>query len=989
MEPPAKRQRLSHTPASRHQHEDDELDFEFENVDHQRDSGFQLAESRAFAAYKLKSTFEHIFEKYERDFTGIADEIDLRTGEIVVDNGHIQRLGLGGVDSVLEEDGGMLLEDAFMTSEEEGHEQGQPGFSSKPQPRDTSRAGEAAATSALQRREGPELSTPGGLGTEHRLSKLAFSRHAPPRSSPLSRGAWGPDHGATDPIWRTPRLPSPEFSDNFTSKFQATRYNVPAAENEQSIWSLPPSDMVWPLRPYKPAPSPSSRHCKSPGRSAQSGQCRPSLVPADGHDEDEILSHVATGSAATGPSKSKVFQSAPKSQEVDGGNRGETKQPNDSNHSHPGNSAKERKKPPAKAKGIRPVGRPRSKTAIPGVRISSRVNTTPPDQTSQLHVELVTAKRGPSRPKKITSNEAPELIPQHTIPESTLPVQVDELPRKSRFQQLVIELPRRPEPPGLAEVGDIACEPPPQSTERTGTPPMSQIKANASPARIEHVASSIPDSQALTSLSSSAPAIEPPTEAKPQETIDKASTEIYQRNEVDPSYEFSDEESGIPLAKGVVVPTTGKPDARSRSVQTPDLSNVALPRESEAAAAPEKTQAHAMEGEQRLVDLPIPEVSVLPGISKKGGDRTEVSTIQESMAGKAATPPQVKKPESAAQELPLNVAIDLPSQISNERTSRPTEQSETAIAVDSVPELPTNSSILPPLQQTSNDEQPTQKNTVLEVPDSDCLDESLESSLRKVSQPLASTQDKKSAAQSPTLPLASESTCSSKKKKKKQKNKRKKTKDLHHKTSIPVLEEAQSAIVQLSQAPQAEADVVGADIPKSSPLAASNNEPEKQKTSTSKTATPQAQILTPQRPSPRRSILSLRPGDAEEDEISLILDSWSTPRTGSALPPRVVDFSSIRKSTLAKLAGSSPLRSRGSIMSPAGLVTSGGGGSGLRFRTAREGFGGMSTPTKRKRLASPGSQVGSLIRTPGGQLRRCGVDGFSCDRDFCFTCLQG
>ncbi|CRK11036.1 hypothetical protein BN1723_009243 [Verticillium longisporum] len=995
MEPPAKRQRLSHTRTSRQQHEDDELDFESENVDHQRDPGLQLAESRAFAAYKLKSTFEHIFEKYERDFTGIGDEIDLRTGEIVVDNGHIQRLGLGGVDN------------AFLTSDAEDHEQGQPGFSSKPQPRDTLRAGEgdesrasedrqppppsptqAAATSALQGGNSPGLSTPGGLGTDHRLSKLAFSRHAPPRSSPLSRGAWGPDHGATDPIWRTPRLPSPEFSDNITSKFQGIRYSVPAAENEESIWSLPPSDMVWPLSPYKPAPSPSSRHCKTPRGTAQTGQRRPSLVPADGHDEDEILSHVGSGSAATSPSKPKVFQSAPKNQEVDGENRGETKKSDDSEHSHPGNPAKERKKPPAKAKSIRPVDRPRSKTTIPGVKIGSRVNTTPLDQTSQLHVALVTGKRGPGRPRKNPSHEAPQLIPQQTIPQSTLPVQVDELPRKSSVQQLVIELPRRPEPPGLTEVGDIAFESPPQSTEGNGTPPMSQTKAKASPPRIEHVASSIPNSQALTSLSSSAPAIEPPTEAKPRETVDKALTESYQRNEVDPSYEFSDEESGIPLAKGVVVPTTGKPDARSRTVQTPDLSNVALPRESETAAASEKTQAHAMEGEQRVVDLPIPEVSVLPGISNKGGDCTEVSTTQEDMAGKAATAPQVKKPESAAQELPLNVATDLPSQVSNERTSRPTEQSETAIAVDSAPELPTDSSILPPLQQTSKDEQSTQKNTVLEVPDSDCLDDNLESSLREVSQSLASTQDKEFAAQSPTLPLASETTCSSLMNKKKKK-KRKKTKDLRHKTCIPVPEEEHSAIVQLSQAPQAEIDVVGADIPKGLPLTASNKEPEKQKNSISKTTTPQTQILTPQRPSSRRSILSLRPGDAEEDEISLILDSWSTPRTGSALPPRVVDLSSIRKNTLAKLAGSSPLRSRGNIMSPTGIVTSGGGGSGLRFRTAREGFGGMSTPTKRKRLASPGSQAGSLIRTPGGQLRRCGVDGFSCDRDFCFTCLQG
>lgn len=37
----------------------------------------------------LKSRFEEIFQKYGRDFSGIADEIDLETGEIVVDRGHI------------------------------------------------------------------------------------------------------------------------------------------------------------------------------------------------------------------------------------------------------------------------------------------------------------------------------------------------------------------------------------------------------------------------------------------------------------------------------------------------------------------------------------------------------------------------------------------------------------------------------------------------------------------------------------------------------------------------------------------------------------------------------------------------------------------------------------------------------------------------------------------------------------------------------------
>lgn len=40
----------------------------------------------------LKGRFEAIFQKYERDFSGIGDEVDLSTGEIVVDNGHLAGL---------------------------------------------------------------------------------------------------------------------------------------------------------------------------------------------------------------------------------------------------------------------------------------------------------------------------------------------------------------------------------------------------------------------------------------------------------------------------------------------------------------------------------------------------------------------------------------------------------------------------------------------------------------------------------------------------------------------------------------------------------------------------------------------------------------------------------------------------------------------------------------------------------------------------------
>ena len=67
MEPPFKRRRIAGSSSP-------EIDL------HTR---------RAQNDFRLKSNFESIFNKYGRDFDGIGDEIDLETGEIVVNNGHI------------------------------------------------------------------------------------------------------------------------------------------------------------------------------------------------------------------------------------------------------------------------------------------------------------------------------------------------------------------------------------------------------------------------------------------------------------------------------------------------------------------------------------------------------------------------------------------------------------------------------------------------------------------------------------------------------------------------------------------------------------------------------------------------------------------------------------------------------------------------------------------------------------------------------------
>lgn len=73
MEPPSKRPRLS--VASEDENDTDDVD---------------LQEARFQNDQRLKSIFEGIFAKYEKDFTEIGDEIDLQTGKIVINNGHLQ-----------------------------------------------------------------------------------------------------------------------------------------------------------------------------------------------------------------------------------------------------------------------------------------------------------------------------------------------------------------------------------------------------------------------------------------------------------------------------------------------------------------------------------------------------------------------------------------------------------------------------------------------------------------------------------------------------------------------------------------------------------------------------------------------------------------------------------------------------------------------------------------------------------------------------------
>lgn len=48
--------------------------------------------AREESKLRLKSKLEDVISKYSKDFTHVGDEIDMETGEIVVDNGHLKKM---------------------------------------------------------------------------------------------------------------------------------------------------------------------------------------------------------------------------------------------------------------------------------------------------------------------------------------------------------------------------------------------------------------------------------------------------------------------------------------------------------------------------------------------------------------------------------------------------------------------------------------------------------------------------------------------------------------------------------------------------------------------------------------------------------------------------------------------------------------------------------------------------------------------------------
>lgn len=232
---PTKRPRLSFTR---------DLPGEAEEVPEQWD----LQAARAQNDLRLKSIFEGIFAKYGNDFSEVGDEIDLETGEIVVNNGHLQGMhqetDIGNKEKPWETDPFGSDDEAHAEDEDliEFHDVAL-GCGPRNEPLDSGTDGDASAAlcdSALAS-SGPGPGIP--------ASSPSVSKKKPSSAlHPIEK-----DPGPRDPLWQAPDLP-PLFA---TPKVDKRHANVtPQLPNIPRQPSPPGSGSLWTV-PRRRVPRPS------------------------------------------------------------------------------------------------------------------------------------------------------------------------------------------------------------------------------------------------------------------------------------------------------------------------------------------------------------------------------------------------------------------------------------------------------------------------------------------------------------------------------------------------------------------------------------------------------------------------------------------------------------------------------------------------------------------------------------------------------------
>ena len=978
-EPPSKRQRLNYAdpePDSDNDQDGDELVFEPEEVDERRDPDYRLARKRVKAGNRFQQAMSGIFAKYARDFTDVGDEVDLETGEVVVDNGHLQNMrfeGDVGIDE--DEEEGMLLEDLVDDSEDEGVRLGDLRDDWEDDDLETEdeeriMRGQEAPPPPTAFRPNPLaklIGAPGPLPQRMRpwnfprdaqqVDLSSFPRQQPRRRSESGARTWARYTGG-DSVW----TPDPEYKDDW-APIPKTRVGTVGSLRK----TLPSS------RRLMPAPSDgrvNSRSLQSNSMMVERGNSR-MIAPLD--NDDDLLQTYLAAKPLSNPDQ---LMPAPGKVMTFGTLRGLPRLPDEKSMPKPASRSNIAKPKPRSARKAPLKKRPSQPTQCnqvvvrrpaipsfpppnPNCRRSSRART----QTDFLGVVSWIDVLRRNRSKR-SSGSQPEILSEDQSEEMLVQLSSSDTQR-NEYESVDDSMDEHglPTPPTSAASGHRTDD-----TEVTIGREM------------------IPDSQETRESRRSSPL----AETTGQHALDQEHSEldsVYYINR-GPSYVFSDDEAPIAFTK--------RPPARKNTVATAKPTSGSLSKDREqqskrdrlsgpfAPSKPDDTKDPSVAGMLNLdqqssgevrprsrrrprnvqqvasaTEEPPQEPAVTPTLTASS-PLTEPGQTHRRRRRKSLMDPdddyhQSKRNETAtpkalgtaAQEAPprrqLRPRKSLEPSAANQQASCEIADSQED-AVEPDEHIPISSSQARKQPRKSRRRRSKSEETIVDVsqppPDVAVTDETgrvdenrgdTPAMDRMLPQELPNTEAMDIDTPMPLSPTPEPSQA-----------------PLGSDRTI-----ADSASEPASSALQArlEATQIRKQAPPGSP----------QKTASPKPTTPRHSALRNSKaPSSRRSILSLL-SDKEDDEEDGASTSDELLRSDDL--PRLFNSPSTAR----------PANGLGSTKKRTWKATP------LTTEIYR-------SPVKRKRRRDD-QTPGDTVKTPGGTIRTCGVDGFRCERDFCFNCL--
>ncbi|KAK2005816.1 centromere protein Scm3 [Colletotrichum eremochloae] len=1040
MEPPAKRPRVGTSPLGQRskEDEDDELNYEPDEVSRMRDPGYQLEQSRAFAAFKLKSTFEHIFKKYERDFTGIGDEIDLRTGEIITDNGHLSRMrnerDTGIPDEDDEENEGLLLEDAFASGDDDEEDDEE----DEEDERMSDKKDATSHPTALTQNAKVDLQPCSSLShtllasrskSEQRLSNLGPPHQSANGISSSSANPWGREPESTDPTWRAPEITPPKSGDDLIAKLYGARYRFPVSSGSQSVWASRQDS-----EQEKAASEPARIDMAQLARARQeaSRMARPTskkmlhVFTADDDKEDDILG------VSTADKESRIENKEKKKSVAKAQTQTESPLPDSS---------------------VVESGRHRRRKASAGEKLTSKKQLVPAKVRKSRKSAQLTESFGQGVKEHLVDVTTRQGSTQGLISISTS----GEMQKKPR-QYIVVELlSKRPSAHEIATVEDPEDM---DTFDPAGQDTVVSLKLSGLSVSEPVLKSPVPRG-ALVEASPDAAASVGATSGK----TPAGSEEKFTRHEIDPAYAFSDDDDGIPATRARVGRSQKEPTAApiteestkrefvagmqpSEKILISEISGDRQNFEAQSEAGAENANPSSAADESADPDPHRHEVShaatnVQPAsdsqprdISEKDQTTEQHSTTEIDMVDAEHAQPtedvdmqilelldeiyqetethevtyqgsregrQLEKIQEEVQPSDVQVGnaregirTDVVQERDETEEERPAgdilqEKDKGAIdpfviplGLDDIDETSTTETSpeaeamdfeLPILLPLAEAPPPTgalsampRRGRPFSAIHSGSLENSATSPMRSlVLQSNSPVERPVDLGSSPVDARGFDWPCTSVSPKRE--------------TTSPIIKAAasRSPPATTSQAAQPEAE----DVPESPAVGQASPvpKPPRRKRQSKQPSTPSSRRprVAAKGSSARKTVISLLSDD--DDEITLDLFKTRTPGGGEEGPSR--DPRRGSPSTSALPAGpqaktATPTQQHVPSRSRADSDAS----TAARRRKGMAAWA-FATPSK----ARLGSSPGSLIRTPGGNLRRCGEEGFQCERDFCFTCL--